>query len=320
VRVESGIREGSQISIYYDPMISKLVTHGKDRQDAIKKMRIALDSYVIRGVTHNIGFLRSLCDHSRFIAGNLTTGFIPEEYPDGYKGKVLTTEDKEVLLASAFIVHSRYVENQATISGQFGSFNRRRFIQQKLNKVICTLGKERFSIGLLEASQQGSTQTFSLGIKNFKENEEDNKVEPKIVKVESNFLRGDVVFTSVTNGNLNTLQVLGASDSNSHYSLQYQGSSFEVEVRDPSQMKFLSLMPKPEVIDNSRFVVSPMPGAVQSISVKVGDQVSAGQEVCVVEAMKMQNALRSERAGKVKAVHVTRGKTVNAADVLVEFE
>jgi len=124
----------------------------------------------------------------------------------------------------------------------------------------------------------------------------------------------------VVNGKSNTLQLIDAKDSSSVYHLQYFGTSFGIDLRPLRESQLLSLMPEKKALDTSKYVVSPMPGAVYSLNVKVGDMVVAGQEVCVIEAMKMQNALRAQRAGKIKAVNVTKGKNVSTDEILLEFE
>uniref|UniRef100_A0A7M4FL85 Propionyl-CoA carboxylase alpha chain, mitochondrial n=1 Tax=Crocodylus porosus TaxID=8502 RepID=A0A7M4FL85_CROPO len=232
VRVDSGIQQGSDISIYYDPMISKLVTYGSNRAEALQRMEEALDNYIIRGVTHNIALLREVIIHPRFVQGDISTKFLPEVYPDGFKGHKLTDLEKRELLATAA---SLYVAEQQR-SQQF-------------------LGTPRVA-GL-------------SGLKHFS-------------------------YCSFLKYKLRILTQLAAELS--------------------------KYMPEKVEEDTTSILRSPMPGAVVAVSVKPGDMVSEGQEICVIEAMKMQNSLIAAKTGKVKIVHCKAGETVGEGDLLVELE
>ena len=321
VRVDSGVVEGGEISIHYDPMISKLITYGATRDEALAHMRKALDGYVIRGLTHNINFLRSLCDHPRFIAGKLTTNFIPEEYPQGYKGAKLTKDDVLALVASAVIVYAQMLRQQTSISGKQRTFDADAYVASTLSKLVVGFGAgaseaQSFDVSVRTSGAQGQLSMDIVG----QNNAEHGGVSKRGVVVESSYKRGDHVFSSKVDGRDYTLQVVASSDGSPKLTLSFAGSSFPLEIRSPRQSELLKYMPLKEVLDTSKLVVSPMPGAVFSVKVKVGDEVAPGQEVAVVEAMKMQNALRATNAGKVKAVHVKKGQTVVADQVLIELE
>lgn len=325
VRVDSGVVEGGEISIHYDPMISKLITYGATRDEALALMRKALDGYVIRGLTHNINFLRSLCDHPRFIAGKLTTNFIPEEYPQGYKGAKLEKDDMLALVASAVMVYAQMLRQQTSISGKQRTFDADAYVASTLSKLVVGFGAgageaQGFDVAVRvgSGSKAGSSQ-LSMDIV-AQNSAEHGGVSKRNVVVESTYKRGEHVFQSTVDGRDYTLQVVSSSDGSPKLTLSFAGSSFPLEIRSPRQSELLKYMPLKEVLDTSKLVVSPMPGAVFSVKVKVGDEVSPGQEVAVVEAMKMQNALRATNAGKVKAVHVKKGQTVVADQVLIELE
>lgn len=314
VRVDSGVREGGEISIHYDPMISKLITYGADRNEALKHMRTALDSYVIRGLTHNVNFLRSLCDHPRFIEGRLTTNFIPEEYPQGYKGAKLEKADVQALVGSAVLVYSAMLAQQTSLTGRQASFDPRAFQRRELESLVVSFGAgasdaQQFTVHVTDVQVQGDTQTLTMDIG-----------ADKGVSVKSNYARGEQVFHAIVGGKDYMLQVISSSDGSPKLQLSFAGSTFDLSIRTPRQAALLQYMPVPEVKDTSKMVLSPMPGAVFALKVKVGDEVSPGQEVVVVEAMKMQNALRANTAGKVKKVHVKQGQTVTADQVLIELE
>lgn len=350
VRVDSGIKEGSEISVYYDPMISKLITYGSDRNTALQYMREALDSYIIRGVTHNINFLRSLCDHPRFIEGRLTTNFIPEEYPEGYHGAQLAKEEKRSLAAAALVVYSRLLLTQLSINGQSPSFDRTRYHHNKLQTMIVTVAHQQFRVHVtdVQLSAGHTQQTLKLRITPLKssldasdlanttalESENVTPYDPETTEaleseavelsVSSDYQRGDVVFTSsIEEAGKSTKQVLQiqhVSDGEGKLVIQSAGTAFPVEIRTEKEAVLAQYMPIIELPDTSKMILSPMPGVVFSVNVNVGDHVNPGQEVAVVEAMKMQNALRATSDGVVKAVHVQKGNTVSADQVLIEFE
>jgi len=338
VRVDSGIVEGSEISIHYDPMISKLITFGKDRNEALAHMRKALDSYVIRGLTHNVNFLRSLCDHPRFIEGRLTTNFIPEEYPQGYKGADLSKDDGRALVSAAVLVRAAMVQAQTSLLDPAipTSFNRQAFVGASMRDLIVTFNNPttgesvQFKVRVNKIrtqkqseqneeidEDQASTLELDMGLQDV--SNASATTEPLVVR--STYKRGDLVFdVDLAGGRRYTLQVLTSNDGSSNLTLSLAGTSFNIDLRTPREAALLRHMPVPEVIDTSKLIVSPMPGAVHTIKVQVGDEVAAGQEVVIVEAMKMQNALRAASPGKVKAIHVKPGQTVTADQTLIEFE
>uniref|UniRef100_A0A8C3XMH9 Propionyl-CoA carboxylase subunit alpha n=1 Tax=Chelydra serpentina TaxID=8475 RepID=A0A8C3XMH9_CHESE len=233
--VDSGIQEGSDISIYYDPMISKLITYGSDRAEALQRMEEALDNYVIRGVTHNIALLREVIIHPRFVQGNISTKFLPDVYPDGFKGHKLTDLEKRELLA---IATSLYVAEQLR-SQQF-------------------LGSPRISLAKLDLNN------WELSVQ-----------------------LGDGTYSVTVSNN---------------------GSTFSVEV-DGMKLN----------VTNEWNLASPL-SSVTIDGTHRTIQVSEGQEICVIEAMKMQNSLIAAKSGKVKAVHCKAGETVGEGDLLVELE
>jgi len=324
IRVDSGIREGSEISIHYDPMISKLITFGETRDEALQKMREALDSYVVRGVTHNINFLRSLCDHPRFIAGRLSTKFIPDEYPDGYKGASINEKEEKALVASALLVYSRLLTNQASIEGgQFESWDGDQWHMGKIKQTVVNLQGKEYQCRCLGFADKDDDEEEE------DEGEEGEERKGQVLQIEINgetvtassrYERGELVFVSHVSSVPYTLQIGSVSDGSSSLSLIYAGTSFSISILSPLEKALSVHMPIPVVVDTSRLIVSPMPGAVFSIKVSVGDTVVAGQEVCVIEAMKMQNALRVVKSGKVKSINVKVGQTVQQDSVLIELE
>lgn len=296
VRVDSGIVEGSEISMYYDPMISKLCTHGKDREEATERMTDALDAYVIRGLNHNVEFLHDLYRHPRWASGALTTDMIEDEYSDGFKGVSLTEEETLHLVANAYILHLRnemqdWSVGDATIH------------QGQQMELVCSVNGEEYSVSVEEPgiriSQEGG-ETRHLDVQDFSWSTND-------YLVHSNFGDKDII-----------MQYGGRSTEG--VNLIYAGSTFNVVVRTKPAQEFAKLMIPKVQVDRSNFLLSPMPGSLISVDVEVGDTVEAGQALCVVEAMKMQNVLRAEKAGTVKQINAAQGDTLQVDEAIMEFE
>ena len=343
VRVDSGVREGSDISVYYDPMISKLITYAATRNEALALMRKALDEYVIRGVTHNVNFLRSLCDHPRFIRGELSTAFIPEEYPDGYKGATMSEEDVTVLLGAAVAIRARQVSDsedihaigeadverlRASVGAMVVSWAGRTFeVRATVERPYVTPLDVKLQID--ELPQQPAQQQLLDG-----SNNQSHELLHATGSLTTAYRVGDTVVTiayrpdadddstnpATTNATTHTLQVLQLSAASNKLQLITRGTAFTLRTHTPLQHALQAYMPIHAPVDTSKQVLSPMPGVVFSVKVAEGDEVSAGQEVCVVEAMKMQNALRAAGSGRVKKVLVQQGQTVSADQVLIELE
>ncbi|XP_041646249.1 propionyl-CoA carboxylase alpha chain, mitochondrial [Cheilinus undulatus] len=300
VRVDSGIQEGSDISIYYDPMISKLVTYGATRAEALAKMEEALDSYVIRGVTHNIPLLREIITHPRFISGDISTNFLPEVYPDGFKGYQLQREKCRELLASAAAIHVTAQLRSQRVLGN---------LRVSSTPVECTkwelcieLGDRCYSV---EVTKSGNS--FNV------------EVDGGRVEVKGDWNLASPLLPLTINGAQRMLQCL-SRDASGNIVLQFLGTSFKVRVLSKLAAELNSFMPEKIPEDTSSILRSPMPGTVVAVSVKPGDTVAEGQEICVIEAMKMQNSLTAVRQAKVKSVHCRQGETVGEGDLLVELE
>ncbi|XP_061404981.1 propionyl-CoA carboxylase alpha chain, mitochondrial [Lethenteron reissneri] len=303
VRVDSGITEGSDISIFYDPMISKLVTYGGDRKEALRRMVEALDSYVIRGVTHNIPLLREIITHQRFITGDISTKFLPEVYPDGFKGRVLSNVERKELIAITACLYARYQERaRAFLNQPRPMLNKPR--SETLDLAVSLDGQ---SHGVKLAGELGSQGVYEVDLDGVK------------VEVIGEINLASPLLRVSINGKTRTVQCL-SRDGAGNYSIQYQGTTYKLQVLRTAVLALMQHMPVRVREDTSLFVLSPMPGTVVNVSCKAGDQVSAGQEVCVIEAMKMQNSLTASRSGQVKAIHFAAGDTVGEGDVLVELE
>uniref|UniRef100_A0A3B4FJX4 Propionyl-CoA carboxylase alpha chain, mitochondrial n=1 Tax=Pundamilia nyererei TaxID=303518 RepID=A0A3B4FJX4_9CICH len=283
VRVDSGIQEGSDISIYYDPMISKLITYGATRAEALGRMEDALDNYVIRGVTHNIPLLREIITHPRFVSGHISTNFLPEVYPDGFKGHQLEADAKRELLASAAVLYiAAELRSAKVLSTQRVASTP---VESSHWELCVELGEERQDV---QISKSGTVYTVEI---------DGAKVEVW--------------------GALNLASpLLPLTVNGTHRMLQCQTSHFLSKLA----AELNSYMPEKASEDTSSILRSPMPGTVVAVSVKPGDTVAEGQEICVIEAMKMQNSLTAIKQAKVKSVHCKPGETVGEGDLLVELE
>ncbi|KAJ0005296.1 hypothetical protein NQD34_011510 [Periophthalmus magnuspinnatus] len=299
VRVDSGIQEGSDISIYYDPMISK-VSFLATRAEALAKMEDALDNYVIRGVTHNIPLLREIITHPRFVAGDVSTGFLPEVYPDGFKGHQLDRGRRRELLASAAALYvTAELRSQKVLGPQRVACSP---VDRSRWELCVELGKELHNVSVTK-----SGKTFTVC------------VDDEEVQVTGDWNLASPLLPLTINDTPRMLQCLSRAASGEMF-LQFLGTSFKLRVLTTLAAELNSLMPEKVPEDTTSILRSPMPGTVIAVSVKVGDTVAEGQEICVIEAMKMQNSLTAVKQAKVKSVHCKSGETVGEGDLLVELE
>lgn len=299
IRCDSGITEGSDISIHYDSMICKLVTYGKDRNAALALMASALDEYVIRGVTHNVPLLRDIITEEKFVKGNITTKYLPERYPDGFKGKQLTPTEERQLAAIACCV---YVKDDVR-DKSFLNKDRQPIVAELPTeyKLWCNVGGEK-----MEAIVRLVDGQFKVKV-----GEEEMTI-PDTIDLSA------AVLKTLINGKPQTYQLIARHVG--HTKLQYLGTIFNVYVLEQRMSQYMNLMPVKHKEDMSGKVVAPMPGVVKSVAVSVGQRVSEGQEVLVLEAMKMQNSMVTGKAGVIKKLNVKAGETVEEGAVLVDIE
>ncbi|XP_048746119.1 propionyl-CoA carboxylase alpha chain, mitochondrial-like [Ostrea edulis] len=300
VRCDSGIREGSEISVYYDPMICKLVTYGSSRMEALSVMVKALDSYVIKGVTHNIPLLRDIVTEERFVAGNISTNYLPTVYPDGFKGRVLSAVESLELVAMAAVIY---------VKDQLASRNFKNQTRIPLANNLPT----SWSLNIML-----NEENFPLEV-NLAGNELTVLVQDQTMNIPIDVDVSTSLINMTMNGQSKLLQLskrLGAG----LYNLRFFGTVYQLKVLEEFANQMSKLMPVKQEVDTSSLILAPMPGVLKSVAVKPGDMVAEGQEVCVLEAMKMQNSLASARVAKVKKVNFQQGQTLDEGDVIVEFE
>jgi len=299
VRCDSGIEEGSEISMYYDPMICKLTCYGATREEAIATSVNALDHYVIRGVTHNIPLLRDVLTEKVFNSGVFTTNYLPETYPDGFKGISLNSKEKLEIASLAAVCH----------------------IKESLRAQV------RLTDTLVRNARTTSSWALEVNVKGedipvtvYKRSHSYRAVfDDATLEVEDNFTLADSVIDTTVNG-VNVVVQLKQRKPDGALKIRYKGTALDLVVLPKNAADLKHFMPVKAVIDTSRTILSPMPGVVRSISVQVGDKVGEGQECAVVEAMKMQNSLSSGVTGTVKAVHVKVGDTVEDEEIMVEIQ
>jgi propionyl-CoA carboxylase alpha chain len=305
VRIDTGVEEGSEISMYYDPMISKLICWGENRKIAIERLNNAIDEYVIRGVIHNSGFGKSIINNKDFMEGNYSTAFIPTYYKDGFSGEVMCTQDHKVLAMMAFEMAHK-IDTQNRLSGiKYPKFNK------SLNPLYCVIDKKVYKV-----TKDAEKNTFTI-----------DNMEGAIDKttVESFKMYGDsLIKTELKNIDSGetfnkTVQFVDVKDGHK-FNFYYRGSNVQLTLYDEAQYALKDFMPIQKKRDLSKVMISPMPGGIVSVSVKDGDHVVDGQELLVIEAMKMQNVIRSEKEAKIKSVKVKKGQSVAVDEVLIEFE
>ncbi len=296
VRNDTGVYEGGEISMYYDPMIAKLCTWAPTRGQAIEQMRQALDTFEVEGIGHNLPFLSAVMDHPRFVEGRITTAFIAEEYPDGFQGAVLP-EGLLRRIAAAAAAMNRVAEIRRTrISGRLG--NHERHVGD--DWVVCLQGEE-FRVKIA-ADRDGSTVRFEDGA---------------AMRVTSDWVPGQQLARLDVDGEA---LVLKTGKAPSGFRIRTRGADLKVHVRTPRQAELARLMPEKLPPDTSKYLLCPMPGLVVRISVEEGQEVQEGQALATVEAMKMENILRAERKGVVKKINASAGASLKVDDVIMEFE
>lgn len=306
IRVDSGVVAGSIISQYYDPMISKLIAHSPDdRTKAIRALQKALDSYVITGIRHNCSFLIDVLRHESFIAGDTPTNFINMHYPDGFSGVSLSnTELSELaaIAATASIVRGEVLQRPPL---PFHSLESEGPVE-----VVCLLGGLFGKPFLVESD--GDKLRVSPMFDDDDAGEELVDIEDMGIETSSPILKVRV------NGQDKVLQIQ-REDSTGLFSMRYAGAEFDVIVMSPKEYELSRFMKEPHKVDTSNLILSPMPGTLISYSVVDGESVVDGQDICVIEAMKMRNVIRASRSGIIKHCHAAVGSSVMTDAVIVEF-
>ncbi len=295
VRVDTGVYEGGEVSMHYDPMIAKLITNGPSRDSAIDHMRDALNRFYIRGVSHNISFLAALIEHTRFREAKMTTNMIAEEYPDGFHPADAVHDDPALLIATVASIHRRYMDRAAGISGQLPGYER--FVHDDW---VVTWDDQRHHVTVRPVD--GGHDVIYRG---------------ESLQVQSDWQFGQPLFQGTVNGVEVCIQV---ERRNMKYRLFHWGCQVDLMVLTARAAELLDCMPFKEPPDMSKYLLSPMPGLLSQVRVDVGHEVKAGQQLVVVEAMKMENVLNAERDGRVAKLLAEQGDTLAVDQPILEFE
>jgi propionyl-CoA carboxylase alpha subunit len=309
VRNDTGVFEGGEISIFYDPMIAKLVTHAGDRLTAIEAQARALDAFVIDGIRHNIPFLSSLMQHERWRLGHLSTGFIAEEYPDGFSPLKPQGEIAHRMAAVATFVDNLHNDRKRQISGQMQTQKPVRFETAR----SVTLDKERFDVDI-------DTGDGALLVR-FAEGGQGASKDARLTtgcahRLESDWVPGEPVWNGLIDGERIAVQVRPILNG---FAIAHAGVSVEARVFTRREVELFALMPEKKLADTSKSLLCPMPGLVKALYVKQGQEVKAGDALAMVEAMKMENVLRAERDATVKALKCKEGDSLAVDAVIMEF-
>jgi len=306
VRVDTGVQDGGEIPMYYDSMIAKLIVHGKDRNDAIAKMREALNGFVIRGISSNIPFQAALLAHPKFVSGDFNTGFIAEHYGKGFHAEDVPHDDPDFLVALAAYVNRRTLQRAAGISGQLPGHE-------------FTVGED-FEVVLLDA--QGKHRRQPASVRDFEARSGSSVVETagKTYEICSNWHMGGARIRGTANGRPFTAQVeRGVGKNPLAIRIGHNGTRLDALVLTPRAAQLHALMPFKAPPDMSRFVLSPMPGLLAEVAVVPGQKVQAGERVAVIEAMKMENVLFAAADGVVVKVLASKGESLVVDQPIVEF-
>ncbi|MDE2363378.1 MAG: acetyl/propionyl/methylcrotonyl-CoA carboxylase subunit alpha [Hyphomicrobiales bacterium] len=296
VRNDTGVYEGGEISIYYDPMIAKLVTHAGDRLTAIDAQARALDAFYIDGIRHNIPFLSSLMQHDRWRKGALSTGFIAEEYPEGFSPLVAEGETAHAMAAVAAAVDHVANERKRQISGQMRTQRPVKFQRQRTVR----LGAQAFDIEI-DTGDEAILVRFPGGHAH---------------RLESAWVPGEPVWNGAIDGEQVAVQVRPILNG---YAIAHRGVSVDARVFTREEARMAALMPEKKGADTSRSLLCPMPGLVKAINVREGQEVKAGEPLCMVEAMKMENVLRAERDVTIKKINAKEGDSLAVDATIMEF-
>ncbi|MDI9335651.1 MAG: acetyl/propionyl/methylcrotonyl-CoA carboxylase subunit alpha [Gammaproteobacteria bacterium] len=304
VRIDTGVVEGGEIPMYYDSMVAKLIVHAENRTRAIEKMRESLNAFVVRGVSTNIAFHLSILQQQDFLEGNFDTHFIAHHYPQGFKPNRFSHPDPMFLVALAAFVRRKSRERTANMSGQLPGYE----VQLGQTYTVITLGEQRqyIQVTIEEPTHSPAIATIRIGSKKY--------------EIESHSRLSHICISGKVNGQPFVAQVERHSPNTPMALLiQHYGACLEALVVSPTMADYYQYMPFKSKPDMSNFIISPMPGLLLELAVKVGQKVIAGQRIAVIEAMKMENVLYATKDAEIKVIHSQQGSTLNVDQKIIEF-
>ncbi|MEK9734437.1 MAG: acetyl/propionyl/methylcrotonyl-CoA carboxylase subunit alpha [Paracoccaceae bacterium] len=296
VRNDTGVFEGGEISMYYDPMIAKLCTWAPDRLGAIEHMRLALDRFEVEGIGHNLPFLSAVMDHPKFVKGDMTTAFIAEEYPDGFEGVILEEAALKSIAASCAAMNRVAEIRRTKVSGRLDNHERK-----VGDDWVVTLQGTSFRVKI-DADPKGSDVVFEDGVS---------------LRVSGDWTPGKTLADMTVNGETLVMKIGKISGG---FRVRSRGADLKVHVRTPRQAELAGWLIEKLPPDTSRLLLCPMPGMIVKVDVAEGEEVQEGQALCTVEAMKMENILRAEKKCIVSKINVSAGESLSVDDVIMEFE
>ena len=306
IRNDTGVYEGGEISMFYDPMIAKLCTWGEDRGIAINAMKTALDNFELDGIGHNIPFLQAVYDHDRFDRGDITTAFIAEEYPDGFVGAPENSGHTRKIAAVCSLMHDITEHRAAQISGSLP--NHERDIPDEWSVAVkCPTGEDK----IYTADVNGER-----GVRTIVMNDDTDKAALEL-EVSLNWRPGEEIIHAFVDSRAFTFKARPIPEG---YRVWHRGVTFDVAVRNPRAAELAKLMPIKIAPDTSNLLLCPMPGVVVSVLVEEGQEVQDGQALAIVEAMKMENTLRAESKCTIKKINAAAGDNLAVDEVIMEFE
>ncbi len=299
VRVDTGVYEGGEISMYYDSMIAKLIVHGKDRTEAIQQMRDALNAFYIRGVSSSIPFQAALMQHPRFCSGSFNTGFIAEEYPKGFHAEDVPHEDFGFLAAVAACARRKYIDRAVRISHQARGMARKVGAEWTV-----LIGNQYYPLSLMPIDSPHVTG-YQV------------QMADKSYRIISDWHFGLPIFTGTCNGEPICVQIerIGLM-----FRVAHNGVICKATVMTARAAELLALMPEKVPPDMSKFLLSPMPGLLRELAVAAGQEVKAGEKLAVIEAMKMENVLRAEQDCVVDALLANQGESLSVDQPIIRFK
>ena len=297
IRVDSGVVEGSEITMFYDPMISKLCTFANERDLAIKEMINSLDRYFIEGVETNKDFLSNILQNNEFKSGNFSTSFIADNYPTGYDSSNVSIKEKEILYCVAAFINYKYLARAASISNQLKGFNK-------------TVGN------FWSVTDKKKNVNVKINYNNFNDNY-DLYLLDRHFSVKSNWKIGYPIFSAIID---NKLHYFTINRNGPRIIINYKGTVIELLVFSPRHSELNKVMIPRKKEDKSKFLLAPMPGLLVSIMVKEGDNIEENQPLAVIEAMKMENIIKAEKKSKVKKVSCKEGDSLEVDQIILEFE
>ncbi len=295
VLIDSGVYEGGEVSMFYDPMVSKVCTYTPTRAKTIETMQHALSAYVIEGISHNISFLEALLAHPRFLAGDISTNFIAEEYPDGFAGAELNSDTTKVLLSTAMFVYLREAERANRITGQLAGRE-------------CAIGT-RWVVSIDGVDYPVQVRSYDKGYR--------VKYDVGVMAIESEFELGSRLFQGTVNDKPVNVQIKYLPEG---FKMTHAGSDVIALVRSPRLAELGAHMPEVSYAGKKGQLLAPIAGLIVSVRAEEGKPVKAGEELIVIEAMKMENVITAEQDGVIKKIFVHSSESVQSGQLLIQFE